>query len=203
MSNFIVCVYATKDTPYEMIALTQVIPSLVALQIHYCYYSVPNLGSWKKNTSYKATFAMDRLKEYPDKNIVLLDADCKVNNYPELFNAIPEQYNVAAHLLDWATWYQNGTTNKEFLTGTLYLKNSDRTKKLVQQWIDDCAKDVNSWEQKVLANVLVRNKEQIYALPLSYCYIASLPDGREPNVKIDNPTIVHFQKSRELKRQIQ
>ena len=203
MNNFIVCVYATKDTPYVQIAESTILPSMKAIEgLKYSYSVVPNLGSWKKNTAYKATFAMEMLNKYPESNIVLLDADCKINNYPSLFDNIPEQYNIASHLLDWATWYQNGTTTKEFLTGTLFLRNCERTKYLVEKWIDGC-EATNEWEQKVLAKVLVDYKEQILNLPLAYCYINSLPDGREPHVKIDNPTIIHYQSSRTLKRQIQ
>ena len=203
MSNFMVCVYATKDTPYVQVAESTILPSMKAIAgLKYSYSVVPNLGSWNKNTAYKATFALEMLAKYPTSNIVLLDVDCKINNYPSLFDNIPEQYNVAAHLLDWATWYKNGSTNKEFLTGTLWLRNCERTKYLVEKWIDGC-EATNQWEQKVFAGVLIDCKEQILNLPIEYCYINSMPDGREPNIKIDNPTIVHFQKSRELKRQIQ
>ena len=198
-----VCVYATKDTPYVQVAESTILPSMKAIAgLKYSYSVVPNLGSWNKNTAYKATFALEMLAKYPTSNIVLLDVDCKINNYPSLFDNIPEQYNVAAHLLDWATWYKNGSTNKEFLTGTLWLRNCERTKYLVEKWIDGC-EATNQWEQKVFAGVLIDCKEQILNLPIEYCYINSMPDGREPNIKIDNPTIVHFQKSRELKRQIQ
>lgn len=200
MSNFVVCIFATRDTAYTSIAETTIIPSLKEFNISYSYSVVPNLGSWNKNTSYKATFALEMLNKYPTSNIVLLDVDCKIASYPHLFDAIPDNFNVAAHVLDWATWYQNGTTTKEFLTGTLFLRNSERTRLLVQQWIDDCAKDINSWEQKVLANVLVRNQEKILVLPLEYCYINSLPDGRQPNIIVEKPVIFHYQASRELKR---
>lgn len=200
MSNFIVCVYATQDTPYVQVAESTIIPSLVALDIPYMFLKVPNLGTWKKNTAYKPTFALGLLEAYPDKNIVLLDADCRVNSYPELFNNIPEQYNIAAHILDWKTWYNRPeATTKEFLSGTLFIRNSERSKFLLHQWELNCAKD-NIWEQQVLAKVLIENKEVIYALPLEYCYINSLPDGQAPNVKVDNPVITHFQASRELKR---
>ena len=149
MSNFMVCVYATKDTPYVQVAESTILPSMKAIAgLKYSYSVVPNLGSWNKNTAYKATFALEMLAKYPTSNIVLLDVDCKINNYPSLFDNIPEQYNVAAHLLDWATWYKNGSTNKEFLTGTLWLRNCERTKYLVEKWIDGC-EATNQWEQKV------------------------------------------------------
>ena len=205
MSNFIVCVYATKDTPYVQVAESTILPSMKAIDgLRFSYSVVPNLGSWQKNTSYKATFALEMLVKYPSSNIVLLDVDCKINNYPSLFDNIPEQYNVAAHVLDWATWYNRpGETTKEILSGTLFLRNNDRTKYLVQRWEEANNTYPNSWEQRNLAVILFHHKEQILNLPIEYCYINSMPDGSQPTVKVENPVIVHFQKSRELKRQIQ
>jgi len=39
----------------------------------------------------------------------------------------------------------------------------------------------------------------VYDLPIEYCYMTSLPDGRAPLVQCE-PVIKHYQKSRELKR---
>ena len=198
--NFIICVYATDNTPYIQIAQQQVLNSLEKLKIPHEFSKVQNFGSWKLNTAYKATFAMNMLNKHTDKNIVLLDADCRVFEYPSLFDFIPQQYNIAAHILDWATWYKNGTTTREFLTGTLILRNNNRTRQLVAKWIEGCEANVNTWEQKVLTQVIIENKEKIYELPLDYCYINSMPDGRQPNVIVEKPVIVHYQASRELKR---
>ena len=85
-----VCVYATKDTPYVQVAESTILPSMKAIDgLRFSYSVVPNLGSWQKNTSYKATFALEMLVKYPSSNIVVLDVDCKINNYPSLFDNIP------------------------------------------------------------------------------------------------------------------
>ena len=197
-NSFIVCVFATADTPYVEIANRQIIASLRSHGISHDFEEVPNLGTWQKNTSYKATFALDMLNKH-DKNIVLLDADCQVLRYPDLFDNIPEQYNIAAHILDWSTWYQRGDTIKEFLTGTLFLRNTERTKEIVKMWQWECSKS-NIWEQKCLANVLMRNQEPVYNLPIGYCWINTMPFGEQPYVKCDDKVIVHYQASRDLKR---
>ena len=203
MSNFIVCVYATKDTPYVQVAESTILPSMKVIDgLRYSYSVVPNLGSWNKNTAYKATFALEMLAKYPTSNIVLLDADCQVLKYPDLFDNIPEQFNIAAHILDWATWYNRpGETTKELLTGTLFLKNTFKTKYLVQQWINGC-NNSKDWEQRVLARVLIENKESVYNLPIGYTWINTMPFGEQPYVKCNDVVIRHLQASRDLKRMI-
>ena len=123
--SFKICVFATENTPYVEIAEKQVIESLNELNIPNDFSKVANLGSWRKNTSYKSRFAHEMLLKHSDSNIVLLDADCRVLKYPELFDNIPEEYNIGAHLLDHNTWYKNGSNVREFLTGTLFLRNNE------------------------------------------------------------------------------
>jgi hypothetical protein len=201
MNDFKVCFYATVNTPYIEIARDYVLASLVKLNIPYDYEIVPNLKSWHRNTAYKATFAKRMLTKHKE-NIVLLDADCKVFQYPELFKFIPEDFNIAAHVLDHNSWYQNGSNKHELLTGTLFLRNNERTHYLVDIWNHLCQTTPDTWEQLILKNVLRDNNEAIYELPLSYCYIDTLPDGAKPFVFCDNPVVVHYQASRVLKRQI-
>lgn len=201
--KFLICVFATQDTPYITIAENQIIQSLKELNIDYSFSKVTNLGSWRKNTSYKSKFALDMLNSNPNKNIVLLDADCRVLKYPELFDNIPEYYNIGAHVLDWNSWYCNGSDKHELLSGTLFLRNTARTKQIVEYWANACIASPDTWEQLLLQNTITYFSEHIYELPIEYCYINKLPDGQDPYVKVTDPVIVHYQASRELKRFIQ
>lgn len=201
INDFIICIFATENTPYLEIADTYVIPSLKALNLQYDFQVVPNLGTWQKNTSYKSTFARLMLEKHKDKNIVLLDADSKVFQYPELFNLIPEEYNFAAHILDHNTWYQNGSKIKELVSSCLFLRNNNRTIGLVEKWEASCKTD-DLWEQKILQRLLEKEKEPIYNLPLRYCYINTVRGTQEPYIKCDDVVIKQYQASRTTKKHI-
>jgi hypothetical protein len=75
----------------------------------------------------------------------------------------------------------------------------------MQQFVKEwylLANTADMWEQKCLSKLLETKKDvKLFELPVSYCYIKSLPDGKEPLVKID-PIILHHQASRVLKKQI-
>lgn len=200
MQTFTVGVFATDKTPYVDIAEKNIIKSLKTLNIGYHFAIVPNLGSWQKNTSFKPSFAYAMLEAY-DNNVVLLDADCEVKKYPELFDNIPEQYDVAAYTLSMKEWYRNGTIGTELLSGTLFLRNNEKVRELVGLWITNCQKE-KIWEQKVLQKAILELNIQVYPLPVSYCYIATLPNGNPPYVECKDPYIVHYQASREYKRKI-
>jgi hypothetical protein len=201
MDKFIICVFATENTPYIQIAQENIIPSLQEHKIDYDFCIVPNLRSWQKNTSYKATFALSMLDKHINKDIVLLDADSRVFNYPTLFNEIPQEYNIAAHILDHYQWYQRGMKRQEFLTGTLFLRNNNRAREIVNAWIKGCTNSF-SWEQIILEEILRTEQEPIFQLPLSYCYLNTLPNGNAPYIVLDKLYIVHYQASRINKRLI-
>jgi len=161
---------------------------------------INSLGSWRANTSYKPTFIKQMLETHKDCNIVFVDADAEVLCYPELFDNIPEEYNIAAHILDKDTWYnQKFEKPKELLSGTLFIRNVYKSYDLVDKWITSCKNHPLDWEQAVLQRTLLRTNTPIYELPLSYCFIKTLPNGQEPTVKIEQPVIIHNQVSRKLK----
>jgi hypothetical protein len=191
------CFYATENTPYVAIANTSIIASLNKLGIDYDFAIVPDLGNWNRNTAFKPKFAKMMLEKHIDKNIIIIDVDAAVMKDPILFNHIPEQYNIAAHILNHREWYRRDSARKELLTGTLFLRNNDRTKMLVNQWEDYCIKNLNMWEQQALQFIIKANEELIFELPLSYCYINTLPNGLQPYIHITDPYIVHYQASRQ------
>lgn len=199
--SFVICAFVTQNTPYEEVAQNYLIPSLEKLELPYDLQLIDNLGSWNKNTSYKATFAKEMLKKHKGSNIVILDADARILEYPEIFDEIPNDYDIGAFILDRDTWYKNsyGKDRYEFLSGTLFIRNSALGNFLVNQWELEC-KNTNEWEQKVLFKVLKRFDAKIYTLPMSYCYITSLPDGSKPNIPCEKPVILHYQVSRKYRK---
>jgi hypothetical protein len=199
-NSFVICAFVTESTPYEQVAKEYLLPSLKENKIEYDLEIVPNLGSWIKNTAYKATFARLMLEKHTGKNIVLLDADSRIFSYPIIFDNIPIEFDIGAFILDRNVWYNNdyGDQRYEFLSGTLFIRNSAVSHYLVKEWENRC-KDTGEWEQKILAKVLKERNVPIFKLPMAYCYITSLPDGSSPNIVCENPVICHYQMSRKYR----
>jgi hypothetical protein len=198
-SNFIVGCFVTKFTNYEEVWETYLKPSLEKLEIPYELYYTKNTGNWLQNVAEKPKIILEMLNKGLDR-IVFLDADAEIKFYPELFDNIPDEYDIAVHYLDRNKWYGQIGEPFELLSGTLYLRNNDRVKSLVQEWYEKAIKK-NQWEQRELGELLKERKDvKIYELPIEYCYIATLPNGHKPIVHVENPIIVHYQVSRKLKR---
>jgi hypothetical protein len=143
------------------------------------------------------------LEKYPDLDIVFVDADAEVLVYPKMFDEIPDEYDIAVHILDRDSWYNRKfgeTENKELLSGTMLIRNNLRTRVLVEKWIRACLNQPFEWEQVVLQRVLTENGVNVYELPLSYCYIKTMPNGDAPYVACNEAVIVHNQVSRQFKK---
>jgi hypothetical protein len=201
VQDWIVVAFATIDTPYEFELSQHLLPSLEKLNIAYHIEVVENKRNWLKNVAQKPKVIYSAMEKYPSKNIVCLDADSEILEYPKLFNEIPENYNIALHILDWNYWYRNNSNVKEILSGTIFLRNNIETKEVVGEWYHR-AMNSSIWEQKCLEAIIKEKNIPIYELPLEYCYINSLPGNKEPFIKIDNPVIKHFQASRKYRKLI-
>jgi hypothetical protein len=200
---FIITSYYTINTPYQQVVHDYLMNSLNKLNLKSDIRGIEDLGDWQRNTSYKPIFIKRMLEKYPETDIVFVDADAEVMSYPKLFDEIPEEYDVAVHILDRDCWYNRKfgeDENKELLSGTLLVKNNPRSHALVEKWIRACLNRPFEWEQVILQRVLVENGTKVYELPLSYCYIKSMPNGEAPYVKCDEAVIVHNQVSRRLKK---
>lgn len=201
--SYIICSYYTMETEYVDVMHQYLLSSLRRLKLKSDVRGVPNLGSWNKNTSFKSKFVRQMLEAHSE-NIVFLDADAEICKLPEMFESVPEDYLFAAHVLDREAWYNAQfpeSEEKELLSGTLFIRNCSESKRIVDDWANEC-KTTSLWEQKVLANVLKRNKVRLYELPIEYCWIKTLPNGSEPLVRCSEPVIVHNQVSRRLRNTI-
>jgi len=204
MKHTIFLGYWTQNTPYKNIAEEKLIPSLKRFNLNYSVKEVPNLGNWYKNTAYKAIFLLEHLVDYPfPYNLVLLDVDCIIEKTPVLFEEIPPEYDLAFHRLNWETWYNYpGSKVRELLTGTFMARNRPHVRNLCEEWYRK-SMEGNVWEQVCLDKILKTRKDiKIYELPLTYCYINTLPQGRKPFISDEGVVIRHFQASREFKRKI-
>ena len=203
-SSWIVVCFFTKNTPYEDVANKYLIKSLEKLGIFHVVYEVLNNGDWLENIAYKPEIILKAMNKFPDKDIVYLDADSIVCKYPDLFDKISPEIDIAYHLLDWDTWYCNNTGHKEVFNSTIFLRNNEQTKEFVGKWMAETIDSPKTGEHLVFDELIkqdMKNHKTLnhYNLPLTYAYINSMPNGTKPNTYIKNPVITCYQKSRELR----
>ena len=197
MRPFVICAFYTPN--YRKVFEQYLKPSLDRLKIENYVKEYSETGSWISNTRLKSLFALECLENFPEKNIVVIDVDAKIKHYPELFNCIPDFYDIGFHGLNQNDWYHNGSGKKELLTGTLYLQNTSFTRIVVNEWVKECECSLDT-DQVILERIVKEFNISPYLLPVSYCYMVSLPDGREPYIKVEDPIIEHFQHSRLVRR---
>lgn len=190
--------YFTPD--YEKIMDNYLLPSLIRWSLPYYTEKIEDKKSWTENTKFKPVFIKQCLEKF-NTPICWIDADAIVNKFPSLFWVIPE-YDLAYHTLIWKEhypWHTN-SNKTEVLSGTLFLRNNNKIKQLLDKWIE-LTKNHN-WEQRALEeSVKLMPELKAYELPKNYCYITSTPRGEPLNpLKKDEIVIEHFQKGREMKR---
>lgn len=185
MRSFIVVAYYTKDTGYEE-EIKNLEKSLKALSLSYHIQAIENTGSWIANTNYKATFCKIMLEIFK-RPILYVDADAIMRQYPAFLDDV--DCDMAAHC----------RYGQELLTGTLYFNNTANAKRIISEWIMEVWKFPNIWEQKNLAKVLRRLKNQVKVvdLPPTYCQIFDTMKN------VGQPVIEHFQASRRLKKEVE
>lgn len=204
IDNFIVSAFVSENSPYELILSTQLLPSLDKLGLKYNIEVVENRGSWIKNVAQKPLSILRTMEKFPSYNILVLDADSEVLEFPKIINEISEEYDIAFHTLNWDTWYKNNSHVMEVLSGTMWIRNSEKMRDFVKEWYLR-AETVQEWEQRVLAKLLQERKDciKVFPLPVEYCWISTLPNGEAPNVVPNNNIYIkHNQASRLLKKKI-
>lgn len=188
MGSFLVAAFYTVDTPYEE-EIKNLIASCDEFNIDYYVKGYESRGQWVKNAAIKPEFLMDVMDEFPAKNIVYLDADAIIRQYPKLFDEMTE--DVGVH-------YRKG---KEVLSGTVFLRNTVRARNLLKHWIHYQQQQPSTWDQKVLQSCLKLCERsdtglKVLDLPPTYCQIFdSMRD-------VGKPVIEHMQASRRYKRVI-
>lgn len=185
---------------YEKVMKTHLLPSLQKWNLIYCIKEIKDLGSWQLNTGFKSLFIKEMLIRHKE-DICFIDADATIEQYPDLLWNIPNNYDIAIHLLDWMQFWRGkeGEAQRELLSGTMVIKYKESTLKLLDEWIQQVEIDKNTKEQKVLENIVLNNpKYNVYDLPPSYCAIKKF-DGSVPKY-IGEPIILHHQASRRYKK---
>ena len=198
LNNLMVVGYYTVNTPYEEEA-QNLIRSLNKLGINHNVIGVKTLGNWQANTRFKAGFMLDMLVKWPKHRLLYVDVDAVVHKMPDLFKNY--KCDIAVRWQDFR-WRKN-----ECLSGTIYMENNERTKRICQLWRDINVKEGNEsnrMEQWNLDTVINQMKKEdpnftYKNLPPEYTMIFDSMRGMYPNI---NPVIEHFQASRRFKKDV-
>lgn len=122
--KFLVCCFFTPSYQEHAQKLKQ---SLEQLGIDYNLQPVPEQGHWEANTRVKPYFLSHCLQIFPDRDILYLDADAVVKHPLNHFN------KVIADVAVYNTKRAEGMSH-DYLTGTIFLKNTKATKDFVAEW---------------------------------------------------------------------
>ena len=190
MSYKIISMY-TANTPYEqeIKGLKESLDKLPEF-IDRMFYKIENVGDWMVNCKFNANIILEAMLEFPDCNIVMIDADARVLKIPELFDRL--DCDLALHKIR----YEN---HIEHCTGTLFVKNTDIMQHFIMDWININQMCKTMDDQQCLEFCLKHHDEiKVDQLPIEYCCI----DGnRIQRQKIIGDVIIkHTQASRRYKK---
>ena len=177
MKPWRVVAYHTDDELYNE-QILKLIASLCMFSIDYSVTCIPYLGEHRATVQQIPKAIREELHSSHD-NLVYLDADAVVRQYPVLFDTLEE---------DFAVHYKGG---RELLMGTMYFKNCSKTKGFVDLWIEHENKMLEKLSaQTSIPFALQESKVSVNILPASYTKIFDrMHDAGEP-------VIEHFQASR-------
>ncbi|MBP2281073.1 hypothetical protein H4W00_001886 [Psychrobacter sp. PL19] len=123
--SFIVCCFYTESYRAHALALKQ---SLDEFDLNYYFKEVEDAGYWEANTRIKPHFILECLQQFPDKNVLYLDADALVKKSLDYFN------HITADVAFYKTKGMPGMSH-DYLASTMFFNNTKNTINLVQQWI--------------------------------------------------------------------
>ncbi len=202
INNWTLACFYSKGTPYEKVAYEYLIPSAAKFGLSVKAIEAPNYKNWNRNVAEKPRIILELLEGLsPNDALVFLDADATIEKFPDLFNTLKPEVDLAFHRLSWNLWYGYSCGTQELLTGTMFLRSNDRVKDLCKEWYIQ-ALESDDWEQKVLQNIISKYKNLgTEQLPLEYCFMKTRPGGKPPLITVE-PVILHHQLSRTLKNEI-
>ena len=192
--QFLIIAYYTENTSYEILA-ANLKKSLENFGLAHHIVPIKDQGSWEKNTHYKAYFIKEML-ETRNQDLLYVDVDALFKQYPDL---IPDLDCDIAYRTQDFRWRKD-----EALSGTVFFKNNDKVKRLVNRWIEineaTPAERMKpeTWEQKNMQRAQREMSDiEYYNLPPEYTFIFDHMKTMYPGV---SPVIEHYQESRNVHR---
>jgi len=191
--------FYTKGTSYEQ-EVKKLEQSLKNFNIPYHFYGCKQYGSWRANLNCKSASILEAFKRFPDKDIVFVDSDALVRQYPELFDRLTASglHDMAAHF----HVYPQSVPGGSLLSGTLWFKNHVNTIDLVERWHKIGVENPLIRHQHCLRLAIEQKraagqKVSVFRMPREYTCIFDYRANRGAR-----PVIEHFQASRRLRREV-
>jgi hypothetical protein len=188
--QFLTIAYFTKGNKYESLS-QNLRQSCESFGIPLNLNPIEDLGSWEKNTHYKAKFILDCLQNF-SQDLLYVDVDAVFRQFPNLLETLDCDL---AYRTENFKWRKN-----EALSGTIFLRNNERITEFVKSWISlneatPAARfKPETWEQANMQRAHILSKDlKYYNLPPEYTFVFDHTKRMYPNLK---PVIEHFQASR-------
>ena len=176
--------YFTTDTVYSALA-DRLRASCDDLGLTHRIAPRPPRGSWEANCATKAEVCLSAWREL-ERPILWVDADALVRARPSLLAGSRADFAIHKY---WG-W--------EFASGTLYFGRTPLAERMLETWVDRCAREPRVIDQvhlgRVWDEVSVSAPLHTSWLPRAYCQIFDTPLEHD-----EVPVIEHFQASREHK----
>ena len=192
----IIVSHYTMNTGYEQ-EVENLISSLDKWKLRYdiepieSFKQEGNVESWRRNSNYCSVLVQKKLKQYPNDDILRVDADAVFQRFPSLFLEDDFNANIAAHIHDFR-WH-----HQELLGGTIFFRNTPTVQWLVDYWAWECMVNRPDKRNPDLLKEIVDSKKfnvVFGELPDTYCKIFDIMRD------VQDPVIEHFQKSRRYRK---
>jgi hypothetical protein len=192
----VVVSFYTKGTGYQ-IEKDRLDDSARRFGMQVDFYKQDNLGSWRANIHDRIRILRHFLDKYKDRDVLYIDCDAEVVQYPELFDNF-DKGDIGIHKIDRARYFKNWDKmwkeEFEYLGGTMYFRNNERVRGLLNLW-EKMDKPMNVHLSQLTLIYALRilekkNELSIYEIPATYCQIFDIMADS------GDPVIEHFQASR-------
>jgi len=191
--SFVIISAFTIGTPYEF-EVRKLHDSIRRFELPHKIYPMQDHGDWFTNCHHIIEVIEQGLKEFPNKNIVWLDADAVIVKNPVLFSTFSR--DLGAHRRK-----NKKDAGYHWNTGTIFYRNNEK----VRERIHLMALNMRAYycgEAEIYYDVdwMLANADKLGLdlgeLPTAYSIIFDTKQPEEINVE---PVIIHNQASRRLK----
>lgn len=200
LGKWIAISFYTAGTGYEQ-EVNKLIASLKTFKLPHHVFSFNPTGTWRGNLNFKSESILKGFDMFPGKDIVFIDADGIVRQYPTLFDELSShrRFDLSAHFFKYDP--KSGDPD-ELLSGTLWIQNNETGRALVKRWheVGLARPDVRhqmclkvALEDLAAEGLRVRVNRHPFAYTCIFDYYMA---------QRTSPVIEHFQKSRQLRKQV-